>query len=90
MRSFTDHLNEELKDPEFKRLYEEEKRLLDIAVEIASVRKRRGLTQKELARQCRVTQQQVSKIENGVNCNVLTLIRVTSSLGLNVTVSPGN
>ncbi|MDR2476376.1 MAG: helix-turn-helix transcriptional regulator [Treponema sp.] len=90
LRSFTDHLNEELKDPEFKRLYEEEKRLLDIAVEIASVRERRGLTQKELARQCRVTQQQVSKIENGVNCNVLTLIRVTSSLGLNVTVSPGN
>jgi DNA-binding XRE family transcriptional regulator len=90
LRSFDDHLNEKLKDPEFKRKYEGEKRLLDIAVEIAEARERQGLTQDELAQKCHVTQQQVSKIENGVNCNVLTLLRVSSTLGLTLVLQPEN
>ena len=87
MTFFRDHLNEKLKDPEFKRIYEEEKRLLDLGYAILKAREQKGLSQKELAKKSQVTQQQLSKIENGVNCNMLTFIKVSSALGLGLTVS---
>ena len=87
MMTFRDHFNEELKDPEFKKLYEEESRLLRLGYEITKAREQRGISQSELAQKSQVTQQQLSKIENGVNCNLLTFIRVSSALGLNLTVS---
>ncbi|MCL2722739.1 MAG: helix-turn-helix transcriptional regulator [Treponema sp.] len=85
--NFEKHLKEELKDPEFKKLFEEEKRLLNLSYAIVEAREKSGMTQKELAQKSRVTQQQLSKIENGVNCNMLTFIRVSSALGLGLTVS---
>jgi len=45
------------------------------------------LTQKQLAEKSHITQQQLSKIENGVNCNMLTFIKVSNALGLGLTVS---
>ena len=87
MMFFRDHLNEELKNPEFKKLYEEEKHLLELGMAIAEAREQKGLSQKELAQQSQVTQQQLSKIENGINCNMLTFIKVSSALGLGLTVS---
>jgi len=85
--NFEKHLKEELKDPEFKKLFEEEKRLLNLSYAIVEAREKSGMTQKELAQKSRVTQQQLSKIENGINCNMLTFIRVSSALGLGLTVS---
>ena len=87
MRFFKEHLNEELKDPEFKKLYEEEKYLLELGMVIAEAREKKGLSQKELAQKSQVTQQQLSKIENGINCNMLTFIKVSSALGLGLTIS---
>ena len=84
---FDDHLNEKLKDPEFKKLYEEESRLLRLGYEISKAREQKGISQKELAQKSRITQQQLSKIENGVNCNMLTFIRVSTALGLDITVT---
>ena len=81
------HLNEELKDPEFKKLYEEESRLLRLGYEISKAREQKGISQKELAKKSQVTQQQLSKIENGVNCNMLTFIRVSAALGLDLKVT---
>jgi DNA-binding phage protein len=40
-----------------------------------------------IAKKSRVTQQQLSKIENGYNCNLLTFIKVSSTLGLSVNLS---
>jgi len=85
--SFRKHLAEEMKNPEFKKLYEEEKRLLDLSYAIVKAREESGLTQKELAQKSNVTQQQLSKIENGVNCNMLTFIRVSNALGLGLRIS---
>ena len=84
---FRDHLNQKLEDPQFKKLYEEEKYLLELGLAIAEAREQKGLSQKELAKKSQVTQQQLSKIENGVNCNMLTFIKVSSALGLGLTVS---
>jgi DNA-binding XRE family transcriptional regulator len=84
---FSNYLDEKMKNPEFKKVYDEEKRLLDLGLAIIQARTQHGMTQRELAQKSRVTQQQLSKIENGINCNMLTFIRVSSALGLGITVS---
>jgi DNA-binding XRE family transcriptional regulator len=90
MTSYRDHLNGELKNLQFKEMFEEEKHLLELGLKIAEARARRGLSQKELAFRSRVTQQQLSKIENGVNYNMLTFIKISSALGLDIHVSAGS
>ena len=85
--NYKEHLAEEMKDPEFKKAFEEEKRLLALSYAIVEAREKCGLTQKELAEKSHVTQQQLSKIENGVNCNMLTFIKVSNALGLGLTVT---
>ena len=85
--TFRDHLNKEMKNAHFKKMYEEEKHLLELGLLIIEAREQKGLTQKELAQKSQVTQQQLSKIENGVNCNMLTFIKVSSALGLDLTLS---
>jgi ribosome-binding protein aMBF1 (putative translation factor) len=87
MKSYRDHLNEQLTDPEFRRRYEDEKYLLELGLKIAEARQQLGISQKELAQKSRITQQQLSKIENGYNCNLLTFIKVSSTLGLSVNLS---
>jgi len=84
---FKEHLNEELKDAQFKKAFDEEKHLLELGLLIAEAREQRGLSQRELALKSHVTQQQLSKIENGTNCNLLTFIKVSSTLGLDFTLS---
>jgi DNA-binding XRE family transcriptional regulator len=87
MKSYRDHLDKELANPKFKELYEEEKYLLELGLRIAETRQVLGISQKELAKKSRITQQQLSKIENGYNCNLLTFIKVSSTLGLSVNLS---
>lgn len=87
MKKFKEYLNEELKNPQFKQAFEEEKHLLELGLTIAEAREKLGLSQKELAHKCNVTQQQLSKIENGINCNLLTFVKVSSTLGLTINLS---
>jgi DNA-binding XRE family transcriptional regulator len=87
MKSYRNHLNEQLTNPEFKRLYEDEKYLLELGLRIAETRQRLGFSQEELAKRSHITQQQLSKIENGYNCNLLTFIKVSSTLGLSINLS---
>jgi len=85
--SFRKHLAEEMKSAEFKKAFEEEKHLLQLSYAIVEAREKSGMTQKELAKKSHVTQQQLSKIENGVNCNMLTFIKVSNALGLDLAVT---
>jgi len=84
---FSDHLKEEMKNPQFKKAFDEEKHLLELGMVITEAREKMGLSQRELAQKSHVTQQQLSKIENGYNCNLLTLIKVSTALGLDLTLS---
>jgi len=84
---FRDHLNEEMKNAQFKKIFDEERYLLELGLMITETREKRGLSQKELAQKSHVTQQQLSKIENGSNCNILTFLKVSSALGLDLTLS---
>lgn len=66
-RRFKDRLKEDLKDPEFKKAFEEEEIYASIAITLAKIREKQGLTQKELARRMHTTQQTVSRLENPQN-----------------------
>jgi DNA-binding XRE family transcriptional regulator len=67
-----EHLKEKLKDPYFKELYELEEQKLGIVKRIIDYRVKNNLTQGQLARKARVTQQHISKIENGDFSSIIT------------------
>lgn len=82
MKTFRDHLKTKLIDKEFKDFYDAERQLLEISLKILNLRKESGLSQKDLAYKAQVTQQQVSKIESGLNCNMTTFLKVCNALGV--------
>ncbi len=84
METFKSHLDEKQKDKEFKKIFEEEKQLLEISLKVIEAKKNAGLSQNELAHKANITQQQLSKIENGVNCNMLTFLKVCHALGIKI------
>ena len=84
MRSFRKHLDEKLKNQRFRRLYEEERQLAELSLKLLGIREQRGLSQKEVAERAEITQEQLSKLENGINCNMSTFLRVCRALDLEV------
>ena len=82
MQTFASHLKEKLQDKRFRKMYEEERQLAELSLQLAVARDKSGKSQKEVAQQARVTQQQLSRLENGASCNVTTLLRVCKALGL--------
>jgi len=80
MKTFRQHLNTKLKDEQFKQVYDEEREMLGISLKLLNVRKDLGLSQQDLARKAQITQQQLSKIETGMNCNIATLLKVCHAL----------
>ena len=82
MKTFRSHLKESLKNQKFRKYFEEEKQLLQVSLQLHKAREKAGLSQKEIAEAAHVTQQQVSKVENGANCNILTYLKVSHAIGL--------
>ena len=76
-----EHLNEALKDPYFKELYELDKVKTDIAKKIIEYRIKHGLTQSELAKRAGISQQQISHIEEGDFSSFSTIQKVLLSIG---------
>jgi len=84
MRTFRKHLEEELQDEEFSRLYREEKQLAQLSLRLHSAREGLGLSQQEVAQKAKISQQQLSKLENGANCNITTFLKVCDALGVKI------
>ncbi|MFH2139101.1 MAG: helix-turn-helix transcriptional regulator [Candidatus Omnitrophota bacterium] len=80
------HLSEKLKDPYFNELYELEQQKLDIVKRIIGYRIQHKLTQEQLAKKAGVTQQHISKIENGEFSSILTLEKILLLIGLTVKI----
>ncbi len=78
------HLQEKLKDPYFRELHELEEQKLQIVKRIIDHRVKHELTQGDLAKRAGVTQQHISKIENGEFSNVATLEKVLLYIGYTV------
>jgi DNA-binding XRE family transcriptional regulator len=88
MRTFKKHLAGYLKNPKFQELYKEEKELLDLSLQLQEVRKKTGVSQGNIARQAHITQQQLSKLENGENCNILTYLKASRAMGYKLIIKP--
>ena len=86
LKRVDDHLKEELKDPYFRELYELDQQKLVIVKKILEYRIKHQWTQAQLAEKAGVTQQHISKIENGEFSNIFALEKVLSSLGLTIKI----
>jgi len=82
----SDHLKEKIKDPYFKELYELEAQKYAIVEKIVEYRIKHKMSQEQLAEAVGVTQQQISKIENGEFSNVMTLEKVLLAIGMTVQI----
>jgi len=87
MKPFKNHLQEALEEDGFKEIYDEEKKIIELALKVHEARELSGLSQKEVSKKAHVTQQQLSKLENGRNCNMLTFLKVCKALNLNINFS---
>ena len=63
--SFEKHLAKQLKNPEFKRYYDEYGKQLEIAYQILHLRKKKEMTQAELARKIGTKQSNIARMETG-------------------------
>jgi len=81
------YLREEMKDPEFRRLYEAADIELRVALEITKAREAKNMSQRELAAALKTKQQTVSRIERGAqNVTIETLDRIARVLGRDLQV----
>ena len=84
---FEDFLNEQLKDPEFKKEFEALQPERAIIQAIIDARKASGLTQKELSERTGIAQSDISKIENGnANPSINTLQRLAKGMGMRLRI----
>lgn len=75
-------LDAELRDPEFKRYYDESSVKWHVAMQIVEARQKANMTQGELARHIGDRQQNVSRIESGEqNVTIGTLDKIAKAVG---------
>lgn len=84
MERLDEHLKQKLKDPYFNELYELDEQKLAIVKRIIDYRITNKLTQGQLAKRAGITQQHISKIENGEFSNITTLEKVLLFIGFTV------
>jgi len=86
--NFDLYLEEQMKDPAFAVHFKRAGEAWDVAVQIAQLREKAGLSQKELAKILKTSQQQISRLESpGYEGHTLsTLRRVAAALSANVRV----
>ncbi len=68
--NFNDLLKEKMKDPEFRKAWEEQEEEFEVAKEVIKLRLKAGLTQKELAKKAKTSQPAIARLESGSYKNV--------------------
>ncbi len=88
VRTFQSRLKEDIKDPEFRAHYEEEKQALMLAIKIAELRAKKGLSQQQLAKLMGTSQQAISRIESGEyeGFTLKTLEKIAEATGMRVKI----
>lgn len=87
MKDWNEIKKEWLKDPEFKKLYEESQPEFEIAKAIIRARIERKMTQKELAKRMHTTQSVISRVEQaGTSPSISFLKRVAKALNASLQV----
>ena len=90
--NFDVFLEEQLRDPDFAERFERAGEAWDVALQIAALREKAGLSQRDLARKLKTSQQSISRLESpSYEGHSLTMLRrVAEVLGatLRVTLAP--
>ena len=81
-RTLRDRLRKDLKNPEFRKAFDEEEIYASLAIQVAKIRQKKKLTQLELARRLHTTQQTISRLEDVHNkgYSLQTLIKLAEAL----------
>lgn len=86
-KNFRETLNEQMKNPEFKKEYDALEPAFSIIQAMLDARKASGLTQKDLADKTGIAQGDISKLENGsANPSLKTLQRLAAGMGMQLKV----
>jgi len=80
MNRYTEFKKRALARPEVRESFEEGLDVLRLAVSLAELREKRGLTQTQLAAQLHTSPAVISRIENGGNVELRTLQRIAKAL----------
>ena len=87
MSEFRDLLNEQLKDPEFKKEWDDIQPEMDVIRAMIDNRIAQNLTQKELAERTGINQADISKLENGTrNPSLKMLKRLAAGMGMQLKI----
>ena len=88
MKTLAQYKEEKLKEPGFKKVYEELQPEFEIMRAIIDARTASNLTQKELAERTGIAQTEISRIENGSrNPSIKLLQRLAEGLNMNLRIS---
>lgn len=86
--TFRDHLKESLKDPEFKKAWEESELEYQIATQLIEARLAKNLSQRDLAKKMKTSQAVISRLESmNANPSLSLLKRITQALNVKLTVN---
>jgi transcriptional regulator with XRE-family HTH domain len=87
--NFDSYLEEQCKDPAFAERFAKAGEAWDVALQIAALRQQAGLSQKELARKLKTSQQQISRLESpSYEGHSLSMLRrVAEALGARIRVN---
>ncbi len=81
-RTLRNRLKKDLKNPEFRKAFDEEEIFASLAIQVAKIRQKKKLTQLELAERLHTTQQTISRLEDIHNksYSLQTLIKLAEAL----------
>lgn len=87
MKDFEAFKKEQLKDPEFKKIYDDLRPQYELAAQIIEARLKKGLSQSQLAKKMGTSQSAVARLESGeYNPSVNLLGRVAHATGTRLKV----
>ena len=87
MSEFRELLNEQLKDPEFEKEWNEIQPEMDVIRAMVDMRIKQNLTQKELASRTGIDQADISKLENGTkNPSLKLLMKLAAGMGMQLKI----
>lgn len=87
MSEFRELLNEQLKDPEFEKEWNEIQPEMDVIRAMVDMRIKQNLTQKELASRTGIDQADISKLENGTkNPSLKLLKKLEAGMGMQLKI----
>lgn len=74
--NFDRYLDEQMQDPAFAARFKQAGEAWDVALQLAALREKAGLSQRELARKLKTSQQQISRLESpGYEGHSLSMLR---------------